>query len=423
MEYQKINMGSYNLHIINNSNFKTISVDINFRRLIKEEEIASRNLLKSVLIDSSYDYPSERSLVKALEDLYDIKIYSTSSRLGNYNNISFRMSFLNEKYTKEGLNEESINFLFSLIFKPNVQDKAFNKESVLRNKIKLENDLLALKDNKTKYSIIKLLSLYKDEVYSYNPYGDIEYLKKITPQSLYQDYLSMLNNDYVDVFVVGEVSPDQIKKLFKEKFQVKTFKKEASSLILKDHTPRKRIRIVHEKDDVNQTKIAVCALINNLTDYERRYSLKVFNEMFGGSSNSILFDTVREKNSLCYYINSDAKSYDNLLVIYSGVDNDNVSLALKLIKKCLKNITLGNFKEELLEDAKETLIAGVESLEDSQRGIISTYYAKVLVGSDDSEIKKENFKKVTKEDVMKVASKVKLDTVLLLEGGEDDEED
>ena len=37
--------------------------------------------------------------------------------------------------------------------------------------------------------------------------------------------------------------------------------------------------------------------------------------------------------------------------------------------------------------------------------------------------KKENFKKVTKEDVMKVASKVKLDTVLLLEGGEDDEED
>ena len=89
MEYQKINMGSYNLHIINNSNFKTISVDINFRRLIKEEEIASRNLLKSVLIDSSYDYPSERSLVKALEDLYDIKIYSTSSRLGNYNNISF----------------------------------------------------------------------------------------------------------------------------------------------------------------------------------------------------------------------------------------------------------------------------------------------------------------------------------------------
>ena len=126
---------------------------------------------------------------------------------------------------------------------------------------------------------------------------------------------------------------------------------------------------------------------------------------------------------MCYYINSDAKSYDNLLVIYSGVDNDNVSLALKLIKKCLKNITLGNFKEELLEDAKETLIAGVESLEDSQRGIISTYYAKVLVGSDDSEIKKENFKKITKEDVMKVASKVKLDTVLLLEGGEDDEED
>ena len=56
MDYQKIDMGAYNLHIINTTKFKTITVDICFRRPIKKEDISNRIILKDVLLNSNQNY-------------------------------------------------------------------------------------------------------------------------------------------------------------------------------------------------------------------------------------------------------------------------------------------------------------------------------------------------------------------------------
>ena len=63
MKYTKYNMNAYNLHIINTDKFKTITVSVAFRRKMVKEEITIRNLLKELLINSSYNYPTERSLI------------------------------------------------------------------------------------------------------------------------------------------------------------------------------------------------------------------------------------------------------------------------------------------------------------------------------------------------------------------------
>ena len=60
MNYEKINMGSYQLHIIKTKKFKTITVEVNFRRKIKKEEITIRNLLKTVLLSTNQKFKSER---------------------------------------------------------------------------------------------------------------------------------------------------------------------------------------------------------------------------------------------------------------------------------------------------------------------------------------------------------------------------
>ena len=57
------------------------------------------------------------------------------------------------------------------------------------------------------------------------------------------------------------------------------------------------IKEFRENDDVNQTQLAILCSLSNITDYERKYVLPIYGELLGGSSNSILFDTVREKNS------------------------------------------------------------------------------------------------------------------------------
>ena len=74
MNYEQINMGSYNLHIIKATKFKTITVEVNFRRKLKKEEITSRNLLKSILLYTTKDFKTEQELIRETENLYDLKL-------------------------------------------------------------------------------------------------------------------------------------------------------------------------------------------------------------------------------------------------------------------------------------------------------------------------------------------------------------
>ena len=87
----------------------------------------------------------------------------------------------------------------------------------------------------------------------------------------------------------------------------------------------------------------------------------------------------------------------------------------------------------IIENSKETLIASIKASTDSPAGIINTYYAKVLVNSDDFDKRIDQIRAVTKEDIMNLSKKINIHTIYLLEGtkqeenqesqGEYDEED
>ena len=416
MNYEQIDMGSYQLHVIKTTKFKTITVEVNFRREIKKEEITIRNILKTVLLSTNQNFKSERELIKETENLYDLKLISTNTRIGNYSNLSFKIRFLNEKYTEKHMNEYSISFLMDILFRPDIIENHFVDEELKNAKNKLEKNIQNLSDNKLKYTLIKLLETTKEKAYSYNSYGYLEDLEKINSKNLYDYYKSILKDDQVDIFVVGDVDASEIKKIFKRYFKANTFKKIKKNIIVDELSPRKRIKKIVEQDEANQSQLTLLCTLNKLTEYERKYVLLVYNEMLGGSSNSLLFDAVREKKSYAYYVNSNQKAYDNILMIYSGIESGNADNVLKVIKKTLQHIEKGKFEEKSLENAKETLIASVKASTDSPAGIINTYYAKILVNSDDFEDRIANIRKVSKTDIMNISKKIALHTMYLLEG-------
>ena len=421
MQYDKLFMGSYNLHLINTDKFKTITVEVNFRNKLNDDTTI-RNLLKMVLLDSNNKYKTEKSLVKATEELYDLKLISSASRIGTNSNLSFKLRFLNEKYTEEGMNNESILFLLDLIFNPYIVDNSFNNEVVNKCKEKLKKIIISIKDNKLKYAITKLLETTENMPYSKNGYGSLEELEKIDGSILYDYYKNMLKNDLVDIFVVGDIDNEKIKELFKESFKIDTYKKTKPSLLVEELPKSSKVKTYKELDNVNQTQLTILCSLHNLTDYERKYVIRIYNEILGGSSSSLLFTNVREKNSLCYYINSDVKPYDNILFIYSGISNENVSKALKIIKKTLSNIESGKFDDEIINSSKETITSSIMASLDNPNGIINEYYAKQLVDSELFEERINKFNEVTKQDIINVSKKVSIYSILTLEKGEDNED-
>ena len=416
MKYTNYDMNAYNLHIINTDKFKTITVGVAFRRKIEKKEITIRNLLKEIMIDSTANYPTEKSLIIATENLYDLKLLAANYRVGNYAIMTFRTRFLNEKYTEEGMNRESIKFLLDLIFNPKLDN------SIDKCKKKIEKSILSLKDNKIRYSLSKLLETTNDKPYSYNAYGYLEDLEKITNDDIKNYYNSLIKDDIVDVFVVGDVDDGEIKKIFKEYFKVTTFHKQECNLLVDELANNKKISEYREVDQVNQTQLALLCNLRGLTDYERKYVMPVYTEMLGGTANSILFDAVREKNSYAYYVNAVTKSYDNIMMIYSGIEKGNEKKVTKIIEKTLLSISKGTFDDAKFKSAKETIISAITSSTDTPMGIITNYYAMTLVNSKDISERIKNISAVSREDIINVSKKIHIHTMFILEDGANEED-
>lgn len=422
MEYIKYELGAYNLNVIKTNNFKTVRVEVKFRNVVKKEEITLRNLLKMVLIESTKKFDTERKFVIESEELYDLKLSSTSSRVGNFTTLSFNLTFLNEEYTEKGLHNKSLDFLMEVLFNPNVSNNKFDSLSFNNCVNKLEKSIMGRKDNKTKYSIFALLQHMGDYAYSYDQYGYLSDLKNIDEAKLYEYYKKVLMNDLVDVYVIGNVDSNEIKEYFINNFKINSFKKEKMNVLIDEVLPRKRVKVFKEEDVVNQTKIAIGLRFNDVSEYERKYVLYVYNEILGGSGNSLLFDTVREKNSLAYYINSIAQGYDNLLIIYTGIDKDRVDLGLKLIKKTIKDIEKGKFTSDMFNNAINMITSSLKLSLETQPSVINNYYAMNILNSDDINTRISKFEKVTKEDVINFSKKIKMDTIFLLEGDHNEED-
>lgn len=422
MEYIKYELGAYNLNVIKTNNFKTVRVEVKFRNVVKKEEITLRNLLKMVLIESTKKFDTERKFVIESEELYDLKLSSTSSRVGNFTTLSFNLTFLNEEYTEKGLHNKSLDFLMEVLFNPNVSNNKFDSLSFNNCVNKLEKSIMGRKDNKTKYSIFALLQHMGDYAYSYDQYGYLSDLKNIDEAKLYEYYKKVLINDLVDVYVIGNVDSNEIREYFINNFKINSFKKEKTNALIDEVLPRKRVKVFKEEDVVNQTKIAIGLRFNDVSEYERKYVLYVYNEILGGSGNSLLFDTVREKNSLAYYINSIAQGYDNLLIIYTGIDKDRVDLGLKLIKKTIKDIEKGKFTSDMFNNAINMITSSLKLSLETQPSVINNYYAMNILNSDDINTRISKFEKVTEEDVINFSKKIKMDTIFLLEGDHNEED-
>lgn len=415
MNYTKYDMNAYNLHIIKTSKFKTISVGVAFRRKLVKEEITIRNLLKELMLNATHNYPTEKSLVIATENLYDLKLMSSNYRIGNYAIMTFRTRFLNEKFTESGMNCESIKFFLDVIFNPKLDDD----NDLLKCKRKIEKSILSLKDNKIRYAMTRLLETTGDMPYSYNNYGYLDDLEKITIDKVNDYYNSIIKDDIIDVYVVGDVDEAAIKAIFREHFKVTTFHKQEVNLIAPELDNLKKVKEIKESDSVNQTQLAILFNIHNLSDRERKYVLPVYNEMLGGTANSLLFDAVREKNSYAYYVNSIVKSYDNFLIVYAGIGKGNEKNVLKIIDKTLKDVASGRILEDKFNSAKETIISAIKASVDTPMGIISNYYAMTLVNSPDVAKRIQNMQSVTMDEITHVVKKISMHTIYILEGNDE----
>lgn len=411
-------LGSYNLHFIKTDIFKTITMKVIFHTPIIKEDITKRNILSDILLQSTKEYKTRRDLTIKSEDLYAADIYTSNQRVGNYIMTSFILQTLNDKYTEENNFEESIKFLHEIIFNPDVEEERFKEDKLELVKSNATLALNSIKEDAANYSLIRMSEAYdKTSPISYRMTGYLEDLDKITEENLYEYYERMLDNDYVDIFILGDINEKELLPIIKKYFKFKKVKKRKASYYLPNKKPRKRRLFAKETTKNSQSKIAIACPITKMTDYEKNYSLLLANIILGGTGDSKLFKEVREENSLCYTIRSNYNRLDNLMVINVGIDNVNFDKAVELITKNVQDMKKGKFTDSDINVAKEFYKTSAESLMESPSRIINEVLTEEILGVEPLSERVRKIEKVTKKDIMRACKKINMDTVFLLEGG------
>jgi predicted Zn-dependent peptidase len=415
MQYKKITKNGYNLYIIPTDKFTTNKLNIKFIIPAEKEKITSLKVLSSYIYKANNKYPSFKDLVLNSEDKYIINFNNGFNV--NSNNFIFghTIDFLEEQYTSLEFLGDTIDFFLNSIL--NINFKNEQQFEVVLNKV--EKDILRLKDNREKYAGIRFMeTLFPNDSISYRMTGYLDDLKKITLESLSEYYDYIINNAQIDVFVAGNIDEELLITNLDKWLGNRDNKK--LSFETKLLPVRKEVLIEKEQIDANQSNLYLGFKIEEMTEYEESAVLSVLSYVYGGGGSSILFDVVREKNSLCYTVHASANRIHRYVGVYAGISSENFDKAKDLIIAELNNMKDQSYDEDLILNAKKTITNDLISIQDSKGAIIDYIGSHIHLGSMLIEKRIPLIDKVTKEDISKLIEKISLDTIYFLEGVQDE---
>ncbi len=414
MNIKTIKKNGYNLHIIKTKKFKTTMIKIIFWNEMKKEDLSLTNLLLDNLLFSSYDYKTQREMTIKKEDLYNTRMFNSTYIKGSHLISEYSLLCIDDKYTEKGNLNEAIDFFFKCITKPNVENGQFNeknfeickKQLLTAQQREIENpNFIAHKEFR------KMLN--EEKIFSGSYLGTKEETEKITPSSLYQYYKKLFTENHIDIFVVGDIE-DSIEERINGYLKLE-----------KNNLPYKDIRVTYEKEftekiyesKVNQSLIKMGASLKNFNDDELHYYLPIYSIILGNSPSSKLFQNVREKLSYAYSISTSLHSKQGILEINGGISYKNYENTKNEVLAQINDMKKGNFSEKEVKNAKEYILSTIKEITDSPHQIINYYFNKIYFHNDDIELEKQKIKAVTKKDIVKVANKINIDTILLLKEG------
>ncbi len=419
MQLKEFKGNGYRIHTIKTDKFKNCSVEIMFRSPLVKEIITENNVLVDVLCSTSKKYPKRRDVAIELENLYASSFRGFVTRLGNSSIISFVLDFLNPRYCDDGFLDEVLSFPFEMIMNPNIINDEFENKNFYIVKNRIQSDIESLKENATRYAFRRSLEhMDKTSPTSYYMVGYMDQLEGITPSSLIRSYHRMLEETICDIYVIGDMDMEEVASIIQKKFTLEKLKHGKTELYV-DNSLREKVLDVEETGKYQQDSFVMIYNLDSLDSLEKNFYIQLYNIILGsGGLTSKLYQSLREKNSLCYTVSSMYQKYDRLLMIYAGIHRKDKKKCIQLVEKAMDEMKNGKFTDEELENAKLTAISSIKMSEDTQGGIINNYLFHDLDQLPLYDERIKEFQKVTREDIVQVANKVHLNTIYLLSGEE-----
>lgn len=415
------------LHEIQTHKFKTNLIAVFLSMPITRENVTKNSLISAVLRRGSKNMITQAQISQELEEMYGAIFDCGLDKTGDNHILKFYLEAVNDNFlpqTDENMLKTSIEKILEIVFNPLIENGAFKEEYVKQEKENVKRIIEGKPDNKARYAFDRCIEeMYKNEPYGLYKYGYIEDLEKINAQDLYNYYQSMISECKIDIFVSGNIN--EVTSIVEQNENIQKLQEREPNYKINKIESKKEVqeKEVVEEMDVTQGKITI-GLDLHLDNEEQKYDAMLYNAILGGTANSKMFQEVREKASLAYTAGSSYVRYKSNIFIKCGIEIKNYEKAMKIIRKQLEDMKNGVFTHEDIENAKKGIISGIKSIDDEQDAEITYFFGQELTGSKTS-LKQyiEKVQKVSKEDIIKVANSVTVNTVYFLKDNASAKED
>lgn len=412
------------LRAVQTKKFKTSLLAVTFVEPLTAEHAALNALLPKVLHRGTQAHPDMEALSAALDDLYGGTIQPILRKKGEVQCVGFWGSFLDDAFVppETRILESAAALLGELVLAPAGEEGAFVPAYVDSEKKNLVDKIRAQLNDKLQYALSRLRGqMCAGEAYGLDKLGTEAAAQAITGQALYARYREMVEQAPVYLYYCGSADPARVEDAFRTAFAAlpKTDRRPVPQTQVVE-APQGPVRRFQDAMDVGQGKLILGFRTGGgFRDRESIARGLLFNAVYGGTTTSKLFLNVREKLSLCYFASSSLAQNKGVLQVYSGVEFANFQKAEEEILAQLEACQKGAISQEEWEAARRSVMGSLRTTLDTQ-GRLEEYWLNRFVSGTDfaPEALAEAVGRVTLDQVVETAQKIRLDSIYTLRGKE-----
>jgi len=416
--------GRIRLHVMPTKRFKTYQFTLYAGVPLSDADVTRTALLPFVLRRGTAATPETRAFRERLDDLYGAGFGFDVMKRGDSHVIVFQLEVLQDRFARgagESLLAAGMRLLGEVVTQPALENGAFLPNYVDTEKTTVRKRLEAIVNDKIRYAAERCIEeMCAGEAYRLNALGKIEDLPRLTPETLHAYYAEWLKRASFDLYVTGDTTLDEASALAAESFRLPdgapgTYPKPA------DCGSAGEVKTVVERMDVTQGKLNMGLRIGVRYADDDYPAALMYNGILGAFPHSKLFINVRERASLAYYAASRYDGHKGILTIQSGIEIANFERASAIIREQLDAMARGDISELELSQTRAMITGQLRELRDSAPEMIAFHFNGVLSGrSRDADELIRQIEAVTRDDIVRVAERVKLDTIYFLRDGKEE---
>ncbi len=386
------------MRYIETQKFSDVYVSCKTLMPFNKQNITALNVLIYMMKAKTEDMDSKQKLASCLNRAYGTKVFYGLTTYGDLINIDIRFRFIRPDWIEN--KNYTINLIYimdQVLFHTVLDEDNFNEAVYL-----LKNRLLSIQDDPASLSCLKAFEMTNSKhSISIPVQGSLDDLKSLTLKDVvhvYSLYMELAKHFYV-CGLLNDTLYDYLNGL------------DFHSSLLNQRTMLTVDEMSYKVWSKNIAQTCISQVYTTSVDIvsEDYYPLCVMNSILGQSQKSLLFDEIREKNSLCYSIYSSLIRFDGALLIHTGTQKENVDKVNSLIEKQIHRLSNMNYDDEYLEISKKGFKDSiVQGLDQPSSLIAQAFLDDLLHRNLSAEDRIEKMMAVTKEDIARVASRLNL---------------